>query len=65
MLDNLKEAFNLPKGGNLPVRSKGTRWISHKRKALQRVLDHYGTCTITIHVTVIDDRSVRATDRQH
>ncbi len=36
--ENLKEVFELPKGGNRPVRSQGTRWISHKRKALVKSL---------------------------
>ena len=40
--EDLKEVFLFPKGGNLPVRSQGTRWISHKRKALQRVVDRFG-----------------------
>ncbi len=40
--ESLKEVFELPKGGNHPVRSQGTRWISHKRKALQRLLDRHG-----------------------
>ena len=39
MTDDLKEVFELPKGGNLPVRCQGPRWITHKRKALLRVID--------------------------
>lgn len=39
---SLVDDLSLPKGGHLPVRSHGTRWITHKRKALQRVLDRYG-----------------------
>lgn len=34
IVDDLKEVFELPKGGNIPVRSQGSRWINHKRKAL-------------------------------
>ena len=34
--------YTFPGGGNLPVRCEGTRWISHKRQALQRVIDGYG-----------------------
>ena len=62
IVDDLKEVFHLPKGGNLPVRSQGTRWITHKRKALQRVLDRYGT--YIAHLTsLVDDSSVRTSDR--
>ena len=32
---DLKEVFVFPEGGNLPVRAQGSRWISHKLKALQ------------------------------
>ena len=28
IIDRLKEVFDLPKGGNRPVRSQGTRWIT-------------------------------------
>ena len=35
----IKEVFELPNGGNLPIRSQGSRWINHKRKALLRVID--------------------------
>ena len=52
----------MPKGGNLPVRSQGTRWISHKRNALQRVLDRYGTY-ISHLTTLVWDSSVRTSDR--
>ena len=62
IVENLKEVFDLPKGGNLPVRSQGTRWISHKRNALQRVLDRYGTY-ISHLTTLVSDSSVRTSDR--
>ena len=35
IVSDLKEVFNFPDGGNLPVRSQGSRWIAYKRKALQ------------------------------
>ena len=41
IVEDLKMVFDLPAGGNMPVRCNGTRWISHKRKALQRLLDRY------------------------
>ena len=60
--DDLQEVFESPKGGDLPVRSCGTRWISHKRKALQRVLDRYG---VYIHhlTTLCQDTSIKGDDR--
>ena len=40
--EDLKMVFDLPASGNLPVRCNGIRWISHKQKALQCLLDRYG-----------------------
>lgn len=37
--EELKIVFELPKGGNTPVRAHCSRWISHKRKAMQRIVD--------------------------
>ena len=52
----------LPKGGNRPVRSQGTRWISHKRRALQHLLDRYGM--YIAHLTSLaSDSSVKPIDR--
>ena len=36
---DLKEVYKLPEGGNLPVRASGSRWITHKQKALQQMVD--------------------------
>ena len=60
--DDLREMFELPKGGDLTVRSCGTRWISHKKEALQQVLDHYG---VYIHYlkTLYQDTSIKNDDR--
>lgn len=63
IVDDLRCIFEFPSGGNLPVRSHGTRWITHKRKALLRVLDRYGAyihhlCTLT------EDPSIKPDDRQ-
>ena len=41
----------------------GTRWIAHKRKALQRVFDRYGAYIHHLS-TLIEDRSLKADDRQ-
>ncbi len=45
IVEDLKEVFELPDAGNAPVRSQGSRWINHKRKALQRVVDRFGAYT--------------------
>ena len=42
IVTDLKEVFELISGGNIPVRSHGSRWIGHKRKACLRVIDRYG-----------------------
>ena len=62
IVEDLKEVFELPKSGNVPVRSQGSRWINHKRKALQRVVDRYGAY-INHLTTLTEDRSVKAEDR--
>lgn len=42
IVEDLKEVWEFSSGGNLPVRSEGSKWISFKRKALQRIVDRYG-----------------------
>ena len=62
-VDDLRFVFEFPKGGHLPVRSHGTRWVSPKRKALQRVLDRYGAYIHHLS-TLTEDRSLKPDDRQ-
>ena len=57
-----RKFFEFPKGGDLPVRSQGSRWINHKRKALQRVVDRYGAYLNHL-LTLIEDPSVKSDDR--
>ena len=45
---DLKEFFELSKGGNLPVQFQGSQWISHKRSALQRLLTVMAPTSITL-----------------
>ena len=60
--EDLMEVFQFPKGGNTPVRCQGTRWISHKRRAMQRVVDRYGA--YIQHLTaMMNDSSVKAADK--
>ena len=35
VVSDLKEVFEFSEGGDVPVRSKGSRWILHKCQALQ------------------------------
>ena len=61
---DLQQVFDLSKGGNRPIRSCGTRWAVHKRKALQRVLDRYGVYIAHLS-TLVADTSLKASDRAH
>ena len=64
LVDDLKQVFEFPDdGGNLPVRAHGSRWISFKRKALQRVVDRYGAY-LTHLAALVEDTSIKSTDRQ-
>lgn len=63
LVNDLKEVFEFPEGGNLPVRAHGSRWITYKRRALQRVVDRYGAYLSHL-ATLIEDTSIKSTDRQ-
>ena len=63
IIEDLKKIFSFPNGGNFPVRCQGTRWVSHKRKALQRVLDRYGAYIAHL-IALTEDRSIKAEDRE-
>ena len=58
----LKEVFDLVKGGDRPIRSCGTRWITHKRNALQRIVDRYGVYIAHLSA-LVEDTSLESTDR--
>jgi len=59
---DLKQVFDLSKGGNRPIRSCGTQWVTYKRKALQRVVDRYGIYIAHLS-TLVEDKSLNASDR--
>jgi len=63
LVGDLKEVYELPEGGNLPVRASGSRWITYKRKALQRVVDRYGAYLNHL-AALTEDKSIKSTDRQ-
>jgi len=39
---DFKEVYEIPKGGDIPVRAQGIRWIADKRKPMQWVVDKCG-----------------------
>ena len=57
IVDDLKEVFELPQGGNIPIRSQGFHWMNHKRNALQRVVDRYGAY-ISHLSTLVENKSI-------
>ncbi|CAI7991572.1 hypothetical protein GBAR_LOCUS779 [Geodia barretti] len=56
IVEELKEVYQFRKGGSLPVRCQGTRWISYKGKALQRVVDRFGAYDLA---ALIEDSTVK------
>ena len=62
IVEDIKEVWEFSAGGDKPVRSQSSCWISHKRKALQRLVDRYGG--YLNHVTALsEDQTIRSTDR--
>lgn len=41
IVEDLREFYDLSQGGDLPVRAQGSRWITYKGRALQRVIDRF------------------------
>ena len=62
IVEDLKEAFDFPGTGNVPIRSQGSRWINHKRRALQRVTDRYGAYLSHL-IALSEDTSLKSEDR--
>lgn len=59
---SIKVVFELPSGGNIPVRAHGSRWITHKRNTLLCVIDRYHT--YISHLTALSqDIFVKPDDR--
>ena len=59
---DLKECLEFDEDGIRPVRASGTRWVSHKVKAMKRVLAKYGAYTAHLS-SLSEDTSVKAADR--
>ena len=51
------------KGGNIPLRACGTRWISHNVVAIGRLLDRYGAYIAHL-ITLTEDPAVKSIDKQ-
>ncbi len=63
-MDDLKEVYKLPEeGGSRPLRALGSRWISYKRKALQRFVDRYGVYLKHLE-KFTEDQSIKSIDKQ-
>ena len=62
IVDDLKETFDFSKGGDLPVRAQGSRWITHKRRALQQVVDRFGAYLNHLS-TLAQDKSTKSDDK--
>ena len=62
IVTDLQETFGFPKGGDLPMRSQGSRWITHRHNALQRVIDRFGAYISHI-ITLAEDSTMKAEDR--
>ena len=62
--EELNEVFHFLKGGSgsAPVCCQGTRWITHKRRAMQRIVDRFGA--YIQHLTgMVNDSSVKPSDK--
>ena len=62
IVSDLREVFEFGEGGDAPIRSQGSRWIAHKRQALQRIVDRYGAYLSHL-TTLTSDSSVSGADR--
>jgi len=62
VIEDLRQVFEFPKGGDLPVRAHGSRWIAHKRKALLRIIDRYGAYLNHLS-SLAEDTSIKSDDR--
>lgn len=62
IIQDLKNCFDMEENGIKPVRSSGSRWVSHKLKAMTRVISKYGAYTSHL-ATLSEDSSVKSADR--
>ena len=62
-LRSLLDTSELPGRGNRPLRACGTRFVCHKVRALERILDRFGAYLNHL-VTLIEDPSTKSIDKQ-
>eukprot|EP00731_Ephydatia_muelleri_P021914 Em0014g505a len=63
-LKSCLEPHEFPKkGGNIPLHTSGTRWVSHKVVAVGRLLDRYGAYIAHL-ITLIEDPAVKSIDKE-
>ena len=63
IMEDLKEVFQfLDMGDSVLVHNQGVRWISHKRRALQRIVDRFGVYCAHLH-SLTSDPTLDATDQ--
>ena len=62
IVEDLKEIFHCPNTGDfMPVHNQGTRWINHKRRALQRIVDRFGVYSTHLY-SMTNDSALEAAD---
>ena len=59
IVEDLREVYDFSQGGDLPVRAQGSRWITYKRHALQRVIDRFGAYLSHLS-TLAQDKSTKS-----
>ena len=62
IITDLRECLNFDDAGVKPLRSSGSRWVSHKLNAMKRVISKFGAYTNHINA-LSEDSSVKSTDR--
>ena len=62
IVKDLKEVWEFSAGGNKPVRLQDSRWINHKRKALQCLVDRYGVYSLNHMKALSEYQMIRSTD---
>lgn len=62
VVSSLRECFELEEGGVRPLRSSGSRWISHKWNAMKLVLAKYGAYTSHL-ISLSEDHSLKSSNR--
>ena len=58
---DLKECLNFDNAGVKPIRSSGSRWVSHKLNAMKRVISTFRAYTNHIN-SLSEDSSVKSSD---